>query len=383
MAPAATGEQDRRSPTSAWGFAVSDATDPATLYLDPKAFLTGATARAAVAAGTALPTGRPDEAAAMVEILVRRPGGAEAHLVPAGAFRQWLATTESPAASRLRHLADRLGRRRAAWAGLALDRPLVMGVVNATPDSFSDGGDYLDPGKAIEHGLALRAAGADILDIGGESTRPGASPVEPEIEAARVVPVIEALARAGALVSVDTRRPAVMAAALAAGARIVNDVSALQAEGAIDCVARHGAAVVLMHMQGEPQRMQAAPAYEHPALDIWDFLDARIEACIAAGIQHSAIMVDPGIGFGKTLEHNLELMRRIGLFRALGCGVLIGVSRKSFLARLAGSGAEPKDRLAASLAAGLAGYLAGADILRVHDVAETAEALRTLRYRAD
>jgi dihydropteroate synthase len=352
--------------------------DPAALYLNPQGLLAGAVASAAFQAGIALSTGRPGEAAASVEILVRREGGAESFLASAGEFRHWLDTeAESAATARLRQLAQQLEAPRAPWAGLALDRPLVMGIVNVTPDSFSDGGDFLDAEAAVTHGLGLLAAGADLLDIGGESTRPGALPVAPETEAMRVVPVIRALAAAGAIVSVDTRRPEVMAAALAAGARIVNDVTALRGPGALELVARHGTSVVLMHMQGEPRAMQVDPRYRSVALDIFDFFEARIAACTAAGIPRSDILIDPGIGFGKTLAHNLELLDRLGLFRASGCGILLGVSRKSFLARLVGEG-PAKDRLGASLGAGLAGIQRGADVLRVHDVAETVQALRVI-----
>jgi dihydropteroate synthase len=253
-----------------------------------------------------------------------------------------------------------------------------MGIVNVTPDSFSDGGEFLDPAAAIAQGRALRAAGADILDIGGESTRPGAAPVSPEEEMRRVLPVIRALAADGAVVSVDTRRTAVMAAALDAGARIVNDVSALADDGALALVAERRAPVVLMHMQGEPKTMQLAPSYDVPALDLFDFFEARLADCERAGMERSAVLLDPGIGFGKSLAHNVELMRDLGILRATGCGLLLGVSRKSFIGRLAGDGAAAADRLGGSLAAGLAGVLRGADVLRVHDVPATVQALRVL-----
>jgi dihydropteroate synthase len=253
-----------------------------------------------------------------------------------------------------------------------------MGIVNVTPDSFSDGGAFLDPVAAIAQGRALQAAGADILDIGGESTRPGAAPVSPEIEAARVVPVIRALAAAGAIVSVDTRRRQVMAAALDAGARIVNDVTALGDPGALGLVAARNVPVVLMHMQGEPQTMQQAPRYDVPILDLFDYFETRLAACAAGGLDRSRVLIDPGIGFGKTLAHNLALLQDLALLRATACGVLLGVSRKSVIGTLAGT-AGTGDRLAGSLAAGLDGVRRGADVLRVHDVAETVQALRLLR----
>jgi dihydropteroate synthase len=332
---------------------------PAISYIRPVGRLTGAAAAAAIAAGQALPSGRPGEAYTHLEILRRRDGG--------GADRGLhLAMTVDAAA---------LTAPRAPWAGFSLDRPLVMGIVNVTPDSFSDGGAYLDPSAAIEHGRALRAAGADILDIGGESTRPGAEPVGPDDEAARVVPVIQALAAEGAVVSVDTRRTSVMAAALEAGARIVNDVTALGDEGALALVARHQAPAVLMHMQGEPRTMQQAPHYDVPILDLFDYFEARLAACAAAGLDRGQVLIDPGIGFGKSLAHNVELLRDLALLRGTGCGILLGVSRKSFLGRLA-EVEGTAERLPASLIAGLEGVRNGADILRVHDVAATVQALK-------
>jgi dihydropteroate synthase len=368
-----------RSPTPRWGFATFEAGDPRALYLRPVGRLTGAAATDAIKARHALSTGRPAEAAPFVEILARNEnGGAERILAPIADFLSWLDAAPAHAArQRLQGLADRLAGPRPAWAGFSLDRPLVMGIVNVTPDSFSDGGEFLDPSAAVAHGRALRAAGADILDIGGESTRPGAAPVAPMAEVARVVPVIRALAQDGAVISVDTRRPAVMAAALEAGARIINDVTGLAEPGALEIVARHRTPVVLMHMQGEPQTMQANPLYDMAALDVFDYLEARLAVCEAAGLPRSGILIDPGIGFGKTLTHNVELMSMLGIFRVTGCGVLLGVSRKSFFRQLARID-QPKDRLPGSLAAGLAGVMRGADVVRVHDVAETVQALRVL-----
>ncbi|HYD99325.1 MAG TPA: dihydropteroate synthase, partial [Alphaproteobacteria bacterium] len=268
---------------------------------------------------------------------------------------------------------------RPSLAGLAFDRPLVMGIVNVTPDSFSDGGDFADPARAIAHGRALRAAGADILDIGGESTRPGAAPVPVEQEIARVVPVVRALAAEGAVVSIDTRRAATMRAALAAGARILNDVTALAGDpDSLGVAAASGAPVVLMHMQGEPRTMQADPRYDDVAFDIHDHLTARIAACAAAGIPRARIVVDPGIGFGKTGAHNVDLLRQLTLLHGLGCPVMVGVSRKRFLAGLSRQ-EPPKERLAGSLAAALAALDQGCQILRVHDVAETVQACAVWR----
>ncbi|WP_119168624.1 dihydropteroate synthase [Algihabitans albus] len=273
--------------------------------------------------------------------------------------------------------AELLSAPRPAFAGLSLERPLVMGVINVTPDSFSDGGDRLRAEQAISEGLAMADAGAAILDVGGESTRPGAQPVPVAEELHRVLPVIEALAGRGLAVSVDTRRPEVMRAAAAAGARILNDVTALTGDPeSLETAAELGLPVVLMHMQGEPQTMQRAPTYAEVALDVFDALEGRVEACLAAGIPRERLAVDPGIGFGKTLAHNLHLLDNLALFHGLGCPLLLGVSRKSFIAKLMpDEGPPPKQRLPGSLAAALAGVQRGAQILRVHDVAETCQAL--------
>ncbi len=259
-----------------------------------------------------------------------------------------------------------------------LDRPLVMGIVNTTPDSFSDGGDHFDRDAAIARGLEQMADGADILDIGGESTRPGSAPVPPDEERRRVVPVIEALAKAGAVVSVDTRHADTMKAALDAGATIVNDVTALTGSGSLDLVAARGVSAVLMHMQGEPKTMQANPQYANAPREIADYLAARIAACEAVGIARARLSIDPGIGFGKSVAHNALILARIDVLRELGVAVLIGVSRKSFLGALS-KGEKPKERLPGSLAAGLAAVARGADILRVHDVAPTIQALKVWR----
>ena len=266
-----------------------------------------------------------------------------------------------------------LTRARAPFAGLATDRPLIMAIVNVTPDSFSDGGDFFDPAAAIAHGEAMLAAGADILDIGGESTRPGADPVPPEEEERRVLPVIRHFAAKGATVSVDTRHASVMDSAAAAGVRIINDIAGLGDPQALPVVARTGTPVVVMHMQGDPGTMQANPTYRDAALDVFDWLEERVARCVAAGVPAERIAVDPGIGFGKRTEHNLEILRHTSLYHALGCTVLIGLSRKGFIGRLSRE-EPPKERLPGSLAAGLETLNQGAQILRVHDVAETAQA---------
>jgi dihydropteroate synthase len=255
-----------------------------------------------------------------------------------------------------------------------LSRPLVMGVVNVTPDSFSDGGRFLDLTQAEEHARQMIADGADLIDIGGESTRPRAEPVAEADEIARVIPLTEILARDGIAVSVDTRKPGVMRAAIAVGAAMINDVSALTAPGAIEVCAASDVGVCLMHMQGEPSNMQEAPTYGDVVGEVSDFLVARASACVAAGIARERIVIDPGFGFGKTLAHNLALLRALPKLVATGYPVLAGLSRKSSLGTLTGRPAN--ERLAASLAAALAAIARGAAILRVHDVRETVDALK-------
>ncbi len=262
-----------------------------------------------------------------------------------------------------------------SFAGLSLDEPRLFGVINVTPDSFSDAGEALALSDALKRGRAMLDDGADILDVGGESTRPGAEPVSAEEELARVVPVIKGLSEMGALVSIDTRRAEVMAAAIDAGAGIVNDVTALTGdEDSLGLIADRGVAVVLMHMQGEPGSMQDNPQYENAAEDVFNTLKARVEACEEAGIPRDRIAVDPGIGFGKTVDHNLEILNRLDIYGELGLPVLLGVSRKSFIAKLSRNEA-PNDRVPGSLAAVLAAWARGVRMFRVHDVAETHQAL--------
>jgi len=260
---------------------------------------------------------------------------------------------------------------------LDLSRPRLMGVVNVTPDSFSDGGRFFDPARALDHARDLLADGADILDIGGESTRPGAAPTSEAEELDRVLPLVERLANEGAIVSIDTMKPAVMRAAIDAGASMVNDIRALQEPGAIEAASAHGVAVCLMHMQGAPRTMQQAPAYDDVVREVGDFLLARAQACEEAGIARERIAIDPGFGFGKTLEHNLDLLRGLEEIAALGYPVLAGLSRKAMIGRL--TGRDVGDRLAGSIAAALAAVERGASIVRVHDVRETADALKVWR----
>jgi dihydropteroate synthase len=249
-----------------------------------------------------------------------------------------------------------------------------MGVVNVTPDSFSDGGEFLDPELAIAHGGQLAEQGADVLDIGGESTRPGAEAVDADEELRRVIPVVEALAGGGLAVSIDTSKVAVAAAALDAGAAMVNDVTALRAEPELaGLCAERGAEVVLMHMLGDPRTMQEDPTYDDVVDDVKAFLAERIEFATAEGIDESRIWVDPGIGFGKTVEHNLELHRRLGELAELGRPIAFGSSRKSFIGKL--TGAEVDRRLGGTIASNVIAYANGAGLLRVHDVAPMRQAL--------
>jgi len=262
------------------------------------------------------------------------------------------------------------------WAGLSLDRTRVMGVLNVTPDSFSDGGKHRDPQRAVAAGLAMAAAGADIVDVGGESTRPGAPPVAPHDERTRVVPVIRALAAAGVKVSIDTRNAATMEAALDAGAAIVNDISALTHDpAAAALIAARGCPVVLMHMRGDPTTMNACAVYADIAREVSDELAARITAAEQAGIARDSIAIDPGIGFAKLAPQSLELLRRLPSLAVLRRPILVGVSRKSFIGRT-GDEPDPQRRLPGSLAAGLFAVSRGAHILRVHDVPETVQALK-------
>ena len=250
----------------------------------------------------------------------------------------------------------------------------LMGVVNVTPDSFSDGGRYLDPTAAVEHGRRLVAEGAAILDVGGESTRPGAEAVTEEEELRRVEPVVAGLARSGAEVSIDTSKASVAAAALDAGAAIVNDVTALRGDPEMAALcAERGATVVLMHMLGNPRTMQDEPRYDDVVAEVAAFLAERLEAAIAAGIEEERIWLDPGIGFGKTAAHNLELLRRLGELRRLGRPLLVGTSRKSFIGRADGSPVD--ERSGGTIASSVLAAAEGADVLRVHDVAAARQAL--------
>ena len=260
------------------------------------------------------------------------------------------------------------------FCGLDLAKPKIMGVINVTPDSFSDGGETFFLEDAVSRGRSMLAAGADILDIGGESTRPGALPVSVDEECGRVVPVIASLSQEGAMVSIDSRRAQVMAEAFSAGAAIVNDVSALTEDpDAIHLISQSGMSVVLSHMQGDPLNMQNNPTYTVASEEICEYLASRINICEVSGIPRAKIAVDPGIGFGKTLEHNLEILANIDTYHELNCALVIGVSRKSLIGQLTNI-KVPSDRMPGSIAAALAARARGVQIFRVHDVAETRQA---------
>lgn len=330
-------------------------------YLIPTALLDGPAASRAVAAGTALPLAGGPVAFAAAELVTRAADGA--------GVRRPMALQDVPTS-----LVSAFTAPCQPWAGFDLQRSLIMGIVNVTPDSFSDGGDYADSEAAVARGIALAEAGADILDIGGESTRPGSAPVSVEEELRRVVPVIRALAEKGLCVSVDTRHARVMAAAVAAGARIINDVTALTGDADSEVVAaKSGAAIVLMHMLGEPQTMQANPVYADATLDLIDYFAARLAKLASLGVDRARISLDPGIGFGKKDPHNLLILGELTAFHSFGCPLTLGVSRKSFIGRLS-RGEVPKGRMAGSVAIAALGLGQGVQIVRVHDVPETFQA---------
>ncbi|GAB4182699.1 MAG: dihydropteroate synthase [Thalassobaculales bacterium] len=349
------------------------------LYLRPLAIHSGTTADQATAGRRALPLAGGPLAFAEVELILRGPARCRSVRVGLDDLRDWADRQGGIVQSRVNVLLERLSRPRPPFAGLTMEVPRLMGVVNVTPDSFSDGGRFLDPAEAVRQALRLMDDGADIIDIGGESTRPGAEPVDEAEERRRVLPVVQGIAPLGVPLSVDTHHAGTMAAALTAGVSIVNDVTALAGDArSLALVAAQGCQVVLMHMQGDPRTMQVNPQYEHAALDVFDALAARVAACRAAGIAEANIAVDPGIGFGKAISHNLEILGRLALFHGLGCPVLLGASRKGFIAKLS-DGERPDQRLAGSLAAALAGLAQGVQLFRVHDVRETRQAFAVAR----
>ena len=340
-------------------------------YLRPIGLAYGADARAAVASGRGGRLGGSAFMAFTAAEVITREGGT--------VRRETALYGDLPKSN----LLARIEAPRGAMAGVAFDRPAVMGIVNVTPDSFSDGGRNAAAETAIAHGLALAGEGAAILDVGGESTRPGSNGVPAEEELRRIEPVIAALAEAGKTVSCDTRKAEVMRRAAAAGASFINDVSALQHDAAsLAAVAELGLPVMLMHAKGDPKTMQLQPVYDDVALDVYDHLEGRIAACEASGIPRSAIIADPGLGFGKTFRHNLEVMRQITLYHGLGCPVLVGLSRKAFVGALTGEKVAGQ-RVNGSVGGAVHAALHGAHVLRVHDVKATVEALAVALAAAD
>lgn len=342
------------------------------LYLRPIGFLYGPPADAAVEDGFALPLAGGPIAFTSAVVIEGSPSSSQRRLVSVEAL-------EESRDSDLGAVIERVTAKRPPFAGLDLTLPTLMGIVNVTPDSFSDGGLYDETEGAVAHAAELAAAGAAIVDIGGESTRPGSETVADDEELARVVPVLKELKGSPAVISIDTRKSAVARAAAKAGARILNDVSALTYDPAcLDVAAEEGLDVVLMHAQGEPKTMQDNPAYDDVVLEVFDYLEARIEACEKAGIGRARIAADVGLGFGKTLVHNLALLANTSLFHGLGVPLLVGASRKRFIGGL-GQGKEPKSREPGSHAAAIASAAQGAQMFRVHDVAGSRQALAVWR----
>jgi len=344
----------------------------AKLYLRPIGFLYGPAAEAAVADRLALPLAGGSIAFTAAVLIEGTPRNSNRRLLTA----RTLAESRD---AELKALLKRVTAPRSPFAGLGLERPVLMGIVNVTPDSFSDGGLYDTTEEAIARAAELTAAGADIVDIGGESTRPGSDAVNEAEEAARILPVIGGLAGLKAVISIDTRKASVARAAARDGARILNDVSALTYDPASLAVAvEEGLSLVLMHAQGEPKTMQDNPRYDDVALEVFDYLQARIEAAEAAGIDRARIAADPGLGFGKTLAHNLALLANLSLFHGLGAPLLVGASRKRFIGGL-GQEKDPRAREPGSHAAAIAAAAQGAQIIRVHDVAGARQALGVWR----
>ncbi len=339
------------------------------IYLEPVGLLYGPVAQEALALGAALPlAGSSSIAFAAVRLWEGEPGNVKHAIVR-------VSTMQAIDEPRVKDLLDRIAAPRAAVAGVSMDSPRIMGIVNVTPDSFSDGGDHFEPEAAIGHARKLAAEGADFIDIGAESTRPGSSPVAEDEELRRLLPVFRGLAGLTVPLSADTRKPRIMLEAAAAGAAILNDVSALSfAPDSLSTAATLNLPTVLMHAQGDPQTMQENPVYKDAVIEVYDFLESRIEAAAAAGMPRDRIIADPGIGFGKTLAHNLSLLQSISIFHGLGVPLLAGTSRKGFVQKL--TGAEgPKEAVEGSIAASLDAVSQGVQIVRTHDVHATHRAL--------
>jgi len=345
------------------------------LYIKPLGIIFGAQAQQAIDAGLALPLAGGKLGFGAAELIEGTPGQSKSVIARAATLK----AMEEPAVTERLEV---LSAPRPAFAGVGMDTPRLMGIVNVTPDSFSDGGDFAESETAVAQARRLADEGAAFVDIGGESTRPGSDPVSLEDERARVMPVLEGLSDLSAPVSIDTRKAAIMTEAAAKGARLINDVSGLIHDpDALSAAAQTGLPVILMHAHGDPKTMQDAPRYDDVLLEVYDFLAARIDAAVAAGIAKERIAVDPGIGFGKTLEHNLTLLNGLSLFHGLGVPVLVGASRKRFIGTLDDE-PEAKKRVPGSIAAAIVAASQGVQILRVHDVRETRQALRVWRSAA-
>lgn len=345
-------------------------------YALPAGLLQGRQARLAVENDEAFPLAGLPIAFSEIEVIERlSSGGSRSRIVPRD-FAEGMADLAPAIAA--------LTAPRPSIAGLDLTRSLVMGIVNVTPDSFSDGGRHGTTDAAVAHALQLAADGADILDVGGELTRPGSDPIPLQEELDRTIPVIERVAKKTPTpISIDTRKGAVMLAAKAAGAKIINDVSALTWDPeSVHAAARSGLPVVIMHAQGDPKTMQDNPTYDDPALDVYDYLAGRIAVCEAAGISRDRLVVDPGIGFGKTFRHNMEIIDRTALYHGLGLPVLFGASRKGMIGTLTGEKVAA-NRAAGSVGIALAAALRGAHVIRVHDVRDTVHALKVFSGSAE
>ena len=338
------------------------------LYLQPIGLLYGEVARDAVSIEAALPLAGGSIAFSAVRLWEGEPGNVKHAIARIGAIQ----AIREP---RVKDLLDRLVAPREAIAGVSMDSPRIMGIVNVTPDSFSDGGEQLEPASAIEHAKALSRSGADFVDIGGESTRPKSEPVSTEEELRRILPVLSGLAALQRPLSIDTRKPGVMREAAKIRADIINDVSALTfSPDSLATVAKLKKPAVLMHAKGDSSTMQDNPTYQDVVIEVYDYLERRIEAATAAGLPRSMLIADPGIGFGKTLSHNASLLQNITLFHGLGAPLLTGTSRKRSLQRIADVKA-PKQQSSANVAAALDAVSQGVQIVRVHDVEETRQAL--------
>lgn len=351
-------------------------------YLQPLGILRGCSASKACKSGVAMPLAGPALAFTTLKIIFRQGTDKRGeHIVSVARLGDYLEGLNENDRVQISHLLEKISASRdlshlCAGDMAHIEQPLIQGILNVTPDSFSDGGNFQNIDTACSHAFTMIDAGADILDIGGESTRPGAEAVSLEQELMRVVSVVESLQDCPVPISVDSRNSGVMERALNAGATIINDITALEHdEKSLALMASLECPVILMHTLASPDVMQDRPEYDDVLLDVYDYLQGRIEACEAAGIDRARLVVDPGIGFGKNLEHNLALLAGLSLFHGLGVPILLGVSRKSFIAK-ASKGEDADQRLAGSLATAQVGYDQGVQVIRVHDVAETRQALK-------